>query len=103
LKNKRFFEKHVAERAPIPYTESVIRAGVLEQKFERLVSRSKPGGFHHGEEEEEDEDPEVIWPISPPLFKTGGEFDAVADAASARCLPRKGRPRAGPFAFEGVE
>jgi hypothetical protein len=80
----------------------VIRAGVLEHKFERLVSRSKPGGFHHGEEEEEDEDPEVIWPMSPPLQKWG-EFDAVADAASARRLPRKGRPRAGPFVFEGAK
>jgi hypothetical protein len=71
LKNKRFLKKLVADRTPIPYTESVIRAGVLEQKFGYLVSRSKPGGFHHGEEEEEGEDPEVIWPMSPPLSKTG--------------------------------
>jgi hypothetical protein len=71
LKNKRFFEKTVADSAPIPYTKSVIRAGVLEQKFGHLVSRSKPGGFHHGEEEEESEDPEVIRPMSPPLSKTG--------------------------------
>jgi hypothetical protein len=28
LKNKRFFEKTVADRTPIPYTKSVIRAGV---------------------------------------------------------------------------
>jgi hypothetical protein len=88
-------KKHVAERAPISYKESVIRAGVLEQKFERLVSRSKPGGFHHGEEE--DEDPEVIWPTSPPLSKTG--------ASSMRLQTRLVvcQERAGPFAFEGGE
>jgi hypothetical protein len=101
LKNKRFFEKTVADRTPIPYTESVIRAGVLEQKFGHLVSRSKPGGFHHGEEEEEGEDPEVIWPISPPLSKTG-RVRCGCRRSFGSCLPRKGRPRAGPFAFEGV-
>jgi hypothetical protein len=71
LKNKRFFEKTVADSAPIPYTKSVIRAGVLEQKFGHLVSRSKPGGFHHGEEEEEVEDPEVILADVAAPSKTG--------------------------------
>jgi len=100
LKNKRFLKKLVADRALIPYTETVIRAGVLEQKFGYLVSRSKPGGFHHGEEEEEVEDPEVIWPMSPPLRKRG-RVRCGCRRSFGSSFAKKGPASCRPFFFEG--
>ena len=76
----------------------MIRAGVLGQDPRAWSAGPNLEDFHHGEEKEEDEGTEVICRYRRPSFKTRGEFDRVADAASARRLPKRGRPRAGPFA-----
>jgi hypothetical protein len=64
-----------------------------------LVSRLKPGGCHHGEEEEEDEDPEVICHIAAP-FNTRGEFRYGCRRSFGSSFAKKGPASCRPFCFE---
>ena len=92
MKNKWFLEKTCCGNGADRIYTNGDPCGGSRTQVRALVSRSKLGGFHHGEEEEEDEEGELISRNRCASFKTGAS-DRDADAASARRLPIN---RAGP-------
>jgi hypothetical protein len=97
LKNKSFLEEFCCAKEPKPLYGNGGSARVFSNRGSSAWSAGPNlEDTYHGVEEEEEEG--FLICRYRPLAKPRGALDAVVDRASAR--PTKGRPRAGPFAFE---